>query len=105
MKVFYLPEVELYFIELIELLYNKNYFSFPEQAISYVFKIQQYIENDIETVYKRKAPKSFEKYGKNMYYFVYKANANTSWYIFFQLQDEIYLIRYITNNHVSAQYF
>ena len=105
MKVLYLPEVEIYLFELIELLYNKDYFSFPDQAINYVFKIRQYIESSIATAHKRKAPDNFAKYGKNMSYFIYKANTNTSWYIFFQQKSDIYLIRYITNNHVSAQYF
>jgi len=105
MKVLYLPEVEIYLFDLIELLYNKNYFSFSDQAINYVFKIRQYIESSIATAYKRKAPDNFTKYGKNMFYFIYKANANTSWYIFFQQKEDVFLIRYITNNHVSAQYF
>ena len=34
-----------------------------------------------------------------------KANANTSWYMFFQHKADACLIRYVTNNHVSAQYF
>jgi len=105
MEVHYLPEVEIYLFELIELLYSNGYFSFPDQAMNYVFKIRQYIESSIATVHKRKAPDHFIKYGKNMFYFIYKANANTSWYIFFQQKADIYLIRYITNNHISAQYF
>ena len=105
MKVLYLLEVEIYLFELIELLYNKGYFSFPDQAINYIFKMRQYIESSIETVHKRKASEYFTKYGSNMFYFIYKANVNTNWYIFFQQKADIYLIRYITNNHVSAQYF
>ena len=105
MKVFYIPEVEIYLYELIELLYTKNYFSFPDQATNYVFKLRQYIESSISTVHKRTAPDYFAKYGKNMSYFIYKANPNTNWYIFFQQKANIYLIRYITNNHVSAHHF
>jgi len=105
MKVLYLPEVEIYLYELIELLYSKGYFSFPDQAINYVLKIRQYIESSIVTAHKRRSPDYFSKYGENMFYFIYRANANTSWYIFFQQNADIYLIRYITNNHVSAQYF
>ena len=105
MSVQYLPEIEIYLSELIELLYNKDYFSFPDQAIDYVSNIREYIENEIPTVYKRKSPEYFSRYGKEMSFFTYKANNNTSWYIFFQQQDDVYLIRYITNNHVSAKYF
>ncbi len=104
MTVRYLPEVEIYLFELIELLYDKSYFSFPYQAINYVFDIRKYIESSIATVHKRKAPEYFAKYGKDMSYFIYKANANTSWYIFFQQKADIYLIRYITNNHISAKH-
>jgi len=105
MIVQYLPEIEIYLSELIELLYEKDYFSFPDQAIDYVRKIREYIENEIYTALKRKAPEYFSQYGKEMSFFTYKANNNTSWYIFFQQQHDIYLIRYITNNHVSAKYF
>jgi len=105
MQVLYLPEVEIYLFELIELLYRKEYFSSLDQAIHYVSRLRQYIENSIATVHKRKAPDVFKKYGKDMCYFIYRANRNTSWYIFFQQKEDVYLIRYITNNHVSAQYF
>ena len=104
MNLQYLPEIEIYLSELIELLYDKGYFSFPDQAIDYVYKIREYIENEIQTVHKRKAPEHFLQYGKDMSFFIYKANNHTSWYIFFQQQDDTYLIRYITNNHVSAKY-
>jgi hypothetical protein len=105
MKIQYLPEIEIYLFELIELLYKEHYFSFPDQAIDYVQKMRQYIENVIPIAHKRKAPDYFAKYGRDMNYFIYKANARTIWYIFFQQKEDIYLIRYISNNHVSAQYF
>ena len=101
MVVRYLPEVEIYLFELIELLYNKNYFSFPDQAINYVFKMRQYIESSIAIAHKHEY---FARYGENLLYIIYKANTNTSWYIFFQQKANLYLVRYITNNHVSAQY-
>jgi hypothetical protein len=105
MKVQYLPEVEIYLFDLIELLYRNKYFSFPDQAIDYVQRIRSYIENTIETAYKRKAPEHFTKYGDDMSYFTYKANNRTTWYVFFQQKQDAYLIRYITNNHIAAQYF
>ena len=105
MNVQYLPEIEIYLYELIELLYEEGYFSFPDQAIDYVHKIREYIESEILTAHKRKAPDIFARYGEGMLYFVYKANSRTSWYVFFQQRGDTYLIRYITNNHVSAKYF
>ncbi|MDR1716020.1 MAG: hypothetical protein LBS20_09250 [Prevotella sp.] len=44
-----------------------------------------------------------KKYGKGMYYSVFKKNNNTSWYVFFHHEDDIYYIRYIGNNHNCAQ--
>jgi len=105
MTVQYLPEIEYYLSDLIELLYAKGYFSFPDQAINYVRRLREYIENEIQTTHKRKAPEYFLQYGKDMFFIIYKANSNTIWYIFFQQQNDVYLIRYITNNHVSAKYF
>ena len=105
MSVQYLPEIEIYLSELVELLYEKGYFSFPDQAINYVYKIREYIENEIFTAHKRKAPDIFAPYGKDMSYIVYKANHHTCWYIFFQQRNNTYLIRHITNNHVSAKEF
>jgi uncharacterized membrane protein len=40
---------------------------------------------------------SKEKFGK--YYCTFKANNNTSWYIVFDVEFDIYLIKFITNNH------
>lgn len=43
-----------------------------------------------------------------MRYATFRKNKVTQWYVFFtKYQDEggvVYMIRYITNNHVSAQY-
>ena len=54
------------------------------------------------------APKYFDRYGKDMEYAVFKKNKHTSWYVFFRVYrkngEEIYQVRYITNNHVMAQY-
>jgi hypothetical protein len=101
----YLPEIEDYLSELIETLYAEGYFSFLDQAIDYVYKIREYIETQIGTDHKRKAPDVFVRYGRDMSYIIYKANNRTSWYIFFQQRNDVYLVRYITNNHVSAKYF
>lgn len=45
MKILFLPEVEDYLYELIEILYSKEYFGFKESAINYVVEL----ENDIRT--------------------------------------------------------
>ena len=103
-NVDYSPEAIIYLKELTTLLYEKGYFSFAETAKEYVDKLTYYIENDISTTSKRIAPRHFSKFGKNMHYFTYRPNKRTTWYIFFNSRDDRYIIRYITNNHVSAQH-
>ena len=55
---------------------------------------------------RRLAPVYFDRYGKGMHYAVFKKNKHTQWYVFFTMYDSggevIYLIRYISNNHVVA---
>ncbi|HEX3006886.1 MAG TPA: hypothetical protein VHO90_04660 [Bacteroidales bacterium] len=103
-SVSYSPEVIEYLKNLITILYDKGYFCFPENAKEYVDRITLDIENNIASKSKRKAPKYFERYGKDLYYVTYRPNRHTSWYVFFNVRDTRYLIRYITNNHVSAQH-
>ena len=68
MKVIALPEVREYLMELIQILYKKEYFGFEENA----------------------------------------QNKATQWYVFFNVYQKdgemIFIIRYISNNHVTAQY-
>lgn len=47
-------------------------------------------------------------YGKDLYYATFKKNKHTQWYVFFNVyekkEETIYLVRYISNNHVISQY-
>lgn len=95
----------LYLDELIDILIEKEYFSYYESSYKYIYDIQQYILNHIFIAPKYKAPLRFARYGKDMFYITYRRNKQTTWYIFFSVYDkDNYLIRYITNNHVSAQH-
>ena len=67
MKVLFLPEVENYFFELTEILYNKEYFGFKENAVKYVLDLENDIRTSLITKVKRPAPPFFEKYGKKCY--------------------------------------
>ena len=64
-------------------------------------------QNCIQNYYKD-APEYFEKYGKNMKYAGFTKNKRTTWYVFFtkywENDEEIYLVRYIANNHTVAQH-
>ena len=107
-KVLFLPEVIDYFLELADVLYDKGYFGFEETAIKYARELFQEIENELPRKQKKDAPKYFNRYGKGMYYAVFKRNKNTTWYAFFNLfrygGEIIYFVRHVSNNHVVAQF-
>jgi hypothetical protein len=60
------------------------------------------INSIIQVKLYKKAPTYFKKYGNNMFYISYQPNSQTTWFVFFNIDDDRYLIRYITNNHVSG---
>ncbi|MDR3188191.1 MAG: hypothetical protein LBT94_03280 [Prevotellaceae bacterium] len=108
MKVLVLPEVRQYFSELSPLLYEKGYFGFLEAAEKYVGELFEDIKTTLPTRQKRHAPFYFERYGKDMYYSVFRKSRHTQWYVFFSIYENngelIYLVRYISNNHIIAQF-
>jgi hypothetical protein len=104
MRVLLTKEVKLYFLELIELLYEKDYFSFEDAAFDYVNDLVRDITASLPRKLRKKAPPYFDKYGRELYYAVYRKNRNTQWYVFFQYENGIYLVRYIGNNHSISQY-
>lgn len=91
--------VEIHLNELINILYEKKYFGFKETAYDYVEWIIDSIENDIDKTPYKVAPKYFKKYGIDLYYSIFKRNANTQWYVFFNYENGVCYIRYIGNNH------
>lgn len=84
---------------LIQLLHSKNYFGFIEDAENYVDKIYDFIENNIATYPSKSSPEKYQQYGEK--YMLYKANANTVWYIFFSQVNQTYFVQYISNNHTD----
>jgi hypothetical protein len=83
--------------ELVEILYDEDYFGFKIDCHLYVDKIYDFIESNIDYPISRNSPESFQKYGKK--YLRYKANNHTFWYIFFDEKDNRFLINHILNNH------
>ena len=108
MKVLFLPEVEDYLYELIEILYKKEYFGFKENAVKYVTDLKNDIKTNLPDKLKRPAQRFFDRYGKKLLYATFQKNRATHWYVFFNVyknkEELIYLVRYISNNHVIAQY-
>jgi len=108
MKVLFLPEVQEYYDNLEQILYEKGYFSFLDSSKKYVKKLIDDIQNTLPLRLHKPAPKHFEKYGKDLHYATFNKSNRTTWYAFFtkhrQDEDIIYLVRYISNNHVAGQF-
>lgn len=108
MKVLFLPEVRNYFEELSVILYQKEYFGFFENALQYADELFSEIEYDLPYKPKKIAPKYFERYGEGLFYATFKRNRNTSWYVFFNIyhtkRETVFFVRYVSNNHMIAQF-
>lgn len=109
-KVIALPEVRFYLTDLIRILYEKEYFSFEDNAKEYVTDLVSEIEKDLPFKVKKLAPELFSRYGENLYYSSFRKNRETTWYVFYTIHYDIptdtatFLIRFISNNHVIAQH-
>ena len=86
-----------YLDELVYLLYKEKYFIYIENAIEYTLKIYDFVDFNIQSFPHRKTPQSLSKYGD--FYIFYNSNARTTWFIFFTVKENLYLIKHITNNH------
>lgn len=108
MKVLFLPEVRDYLKEVSLAMYEKDYFGFLEFAEKYIDELIYDIVTTLPFRQKKPAPEYFSKYGENLLYSIFPKNKNTSWYVFFNIFDDngktIYLVSYISNNHVIAQF-
>lgn len=81
-------------VDLIDILYYKEYFGFKEDAVKYVKDIYTFIYSIPK---QRRNKKKNAKLGT--YYCRYKYNRQTTYYISFDVENELYFIRNITNNH------
>ena len=79
------------------LLFEKEYFGFLESSFDYVDDIIDFLEHNLPIFPHKKTPENLIDLGSK--YIFYKANQNTTWYIFFESQDNRYLVTFITNNH------
>jgi len=108
MSVLFIPKVREYAKRLIQILYEEGYFGLEEYAQKYVDDLIFDIETNLPTHLHKPAPKHFDKYGKGMKYAVFRKSRRTAWYAFFKTYQEndetIYLVRYIANNQIVAQY-
>ncbi len=80
--------------DLLDVLIEEDYFSYIENAEDYVDKIVDFIN----TIPKQKRYLTKRKqYGQ--WYCRYKANRHTTWFITFDTNEVIWIIRNIINNH------
>lgn len=95
--ILYKPEVVSYINGLVYKLYEKEYFGFLESALSYKNKLLDFIENNISTFPRKLTPLANVHLGS--YYMFYLSNKRTTWYIFFEKENNTFLVTYISNNH------
>ncbi|MGC4128298.1 MAG: hypothetical protein QM564_01780 [Bergeyella sp.] len=80
-------------------VFNAYDLGFIEDAQKYVNKIYDFVEQKI-TIYPAKdTPEELAHYGEK--YLIYFANNHTSWYIFFSQIQNVYFVKFITNNHTE----
>lgn len=92
-----MPEVELYLNDLTFLLFEKEYFGFLESSFEYVDDLVDFIENNLPIFPAKNTPSNLIYLGSK--YIFFKANNHTTWFIFFEVHKNRYLVTYITNNY------
>ncbi|NLN33572.1 MAG: hypothetical protein GX159_08255 [Flavobacteriaceae bacterium] len=98
-KIIYLPQVEIFLNDLVDILFEQEYFGFQNDAEIYIKKIKIFIQEKISVFPSKKTPEVLKKFGER--YVTYKANNRTTWYIFFSQEEDFYFIKFITNNHTD----
>jgi len=88
MKVLFSPKVQDYLDSLIPILYENGYFGFEESAVRYIDELRKDIETNLPKIRQKPAPLYFDKYGKSMYYAIFRRNKQTAWYAFFTKYNE-----------------
>jgi hypothetical protein len=86
--------VELKLDELVDTIYEVEYFGFFESSLEYVQNLRVFIFSIDKEKHKETRIK---KYGS--FYCKYKHNTKATWYILFDKLDDKYIINNITNNH------
>ena len=98
-EVFITQRVIDYLDELVFTLYKKEYFGFIESAEQYVQKIYDSIPEIIRLPTHQMSPKKLAHLGS--FYIFYKSNKRTTWYIFFEKQQQKFLITELSTTTAS----
>lgn len=81
-------------LHLFDVLLEKEYFSFQDSAADYVNNIEKFV---FSIASQQHCPINIKEYGSLC--IKYKANKRTTWYITFDKENDVYLIKNIINNH------
>ena len=100
-KIIYSPLFINELDNLAKILYQYKYFSFVVDVDIYIDKIYDFLESNIEYPIAKNSPESFQKFGKK--FIKYKANNQTTWYIFFDQKRNQFIGNHMLNNH--SQHF
>ena len=93
-----------YLDNLVTVLYEKNYFRFVDSAESYVNEIFDFIQTIPTQISYDITNKNSKHYNKNLKYCRYKANRNTTWFVYFEKRENRYIVKHIENSHTLANY-
>lgn len=107
MRVIALPEVREYLMELINVLYEKEYFGFEENAQKYVEELFLDIKNNLPLNLKSPHLLILTGTGKRCYIprsGRTRLHSGMSFQCLSKDGEITFIIRYISNNHVTAQY-
>lgn len=96
-KVVFTPHVIDFLDDLVRVLYKKEYFGFIETAEEYVLKIYDAVPENIKLSTHKLTPENLKYLGSH--YIFYKSSNRTTWYVFFEIRENNYLVTGIINNH------
>jgi len=88
MKVYAIPEIIEYLETLVDILYEKEYFSYQQTSEIYVAELFNDIITNLPKKQHKPAPKYYDRYGKELYYAAFTKNKRTTWYAFFSKYEE-----------------
>ncbi len=103
MQIIYNKDVVKFLNDLIDILFDNEYFSYYDSSKKYVLKLKSEIQKTIHIKQKYNTPPRLIEYGKH--YKKFTISKRTTWVVFYTLKNGTYYINHITNNHSSdSQY-
>ena len=86
-----------YFDDLVYTLFEDEYFGFVENSEDYVNRNVNFILENYKTFPRKQVPTKLQQFGAN--YIFYKINRRTTWYVFFETNNDDFIVTYLINNH------